>query len=1296
MATTNLRRFIRYEINLIATIIINNSNSVQCIIRNFCSAGLFLELQPHALINENLIPQQKIKVLFSAGPENESKKISIDSKIMHIRPNGIGILFEDHSDDAYTALKKRSKNCYRATSVSNHKNPENLSKHENLKAKLQSVLREALPPMIQSFIHHTETKLAKDVEEVKNIELNSAIQNAIFNLKTSKDALFKRLCTVDQNTPAQDEKNGTEASLSLIEKPDFEDWLNLSSSIRNLESLYEAQLIQLQKKTTLIFGHNKNDAIAPASPAELCNKLQSSISMVTEDARLKNTLYTLFETTLIEYLPDLYEKMDNTLVEFGVPQKTDKTSSPWSQIEPETEQTKDNYQPAKQNSYLSPPIPETPVTETATPNNTSYIPKANQPVASNYPANTAQPVASNYPANAAQPVVVNQNTKPVINVARNLLSLVKNQNTSQQQLQATENVTELYSTDDVISALTHLQQNSPTNNIQHNTSHALENEILHTLNNSSGSKKTLSNTDQNNIEVYESIFDTLFKDMLLTQDTQSYIQRLQLPIMAQAIPDPVFLESSNHPARNIVNHLYWLGSTVVDNKSTKNTQIRLSVDQMINQIINESPENPDIFTTVEEQLNKITQSVHKSINYNTKRVTEVYKAKQNRENAQYFVEEELNHRFSNSEIPLIIDTLLEAGWEHLLVIAKLKEDNNAFQSYIRTLINLIGWMLGPSRASKEQAETTMEFINTHLQSVCTDTLLHDKILSELKILLPENATQANLDALQVVKPKSKKKAQKTEQRIRHCDEVNRLRTGEWLAVLLDHEIEPLKVVWIAKDSNLFIFVDRNGIQKLELKYKELANLFNIGSANKIESLDLPVMDRAINLMLQKMHKSLLNKATQDPVTGLLNRKELIKQLKHELPRLSDAQHFLCNIEIQDFRIITNACGFSGGDALLKKLADLLKSDLQKNDIIARLDDKTFSILLKDYSDETDNAAENIAKKLQSSLLSTPFTWKDKSYAIAVGIGIIPLAPALAHDLGKLLKNVDSATLSAINTGRNCIKVFHEDDESLKSQFNEFDWAARINQVFSDDRLFLRCQKISAIDPDAGRHTHYEILLGIKDENNNIIPPDDFIPGVERCQRMSEIDRWVVQNVFSWIEENQLDFEMLNGFSINLSGESMNSEDFLNFLKNTLTSSNIPLEKITFEITETVAAGSFQFVQSFIKQIKEFNCKFSLDDFGTGYSSYAYLKSLDVDYLKIDGAFVKDILNNDSDVAIVKSMNEIAHSLGLETIAEYVENEEILNQLQEIGVDFAQGWGIHKPMPLNDLNVINDLDKSGVR
>jgi EAL domain-containing protein (putative c-di-GMP-specific phosphodiesterase class I) len=184
--------------------------------------------------------------------------------------------------------------------------------------------------------------------------------------------------------------------------------------------------------------------------------------------------------------------------------------------------------------------------------------------------------------------------------------------------------------------------------------------------------------------------------------------------------------------------------------------------------------------------------------------------------------------------------------------------------------------------------------------------------------------------------------------------------------------------------------------------------------------------------------------------------------------------------------------------------------------------------------------------------------------------------------------------------------------------------------------------------------------------------------------MPEIDQWIIRHVFEWIEQNRNYFDQMDGFSINLSGQSINTETFLEFLKELLTTSNVPTQKLTFEITETVAADSLVYVKKFIKQIKHFGCKFSLDDFGSGYSSYSYLKNLNVDYLKIDGAFVKDIANNKADLAIVKSMNEIAHSLGMETIAEYVENNEIRDILREIGVDYVQGYGIQKPILLTEL------------
>ena len=298
------------------------------------------------------------------------------------------------------------------------------------------------------------------------------------------------------------------------------------------------------------------------------------------------------------------------------------------------------------------------------------------------------------------------------------------------------------------------------------------------------------------------------------------------------------------------------------------------------------------------------------------------------------------------------------------------------------------------------------------------------------------------------------------------------------------------------------------------------------------------------------------------------------------------------------------------------------------------------------------------------------------------MGLVPFIDN-GNAVDTMLQQADSACISANRIGSSGIQIYQDDNDGLKTQQDIHEWAGRIDQVFAENRLFVRCQKIQPLDPE-NRHSYYEILLGVKDEDGEVIPPDSFIPAAERCRRMPEIDRWMVKAVFDWIELNGLDFDSIGGFSINLSGQSLSSQEFFDFLQEILESSTVSPEKITFEITETAAAEDMAFVGKFIKKIKEMGCKFSLDDFGTGYSSYSYLKSLNIDYLKIDGAFIKDITTSETDAAMVKSMNEIGHSLGLETIAEYVENDEIQEVVREIGVDYAQGWGVQKPVLLEDL------------
>ena len=239
---------------------------------------------------------------------------------------------------------------------------------------------------------------------------------------------------------------------------------------------------------------------------------------------------------------------------------------------------------------------------------------------------------------------------------------------------------------------------------------------------------------------------------------------------------------------------------------------------------------------------------------------------------------------------------------------------------------------------------------------------------------------------------------------------------------------------------------------------------------------------------------------------------------------------------------------------------------------------------------------------------------------------------------------------------------------------------------NEDRLVLNCQRISAVGGNRETDDHYEILLTMLDEMGDAMPPAEFILAAETYQRMSIIDRWVIERVLQWMSENRGALDNFGGFSINVSGHSVNDETFPDFVLEQFSRSQAPTSKICFEITETAAIANLENARDFMSRMKIIGCRFSLDDFGTGLSSYSYLRNLPVDYVKIDGVFVKDIVDNPGDYAVVRSINEIGHYMGKQTIAEYVENEDVMKCIREIGVDYMQGYHIAKPFRLEDLRL----------
>ena len=426
---------------------------------------------------------------------------------------------------------------------------------------------------------------------------------------------------------------------------------------------------------------------------------------------------------------------------------------------------------------------------------------------------------------------------------------------------------------------------------------------------------------------------------------------------------------------------------------------------------------------------------------------------------------------------------------------------------------------------------------------------------------------------------------------------------------------------------------------------------------------------------RELNRRLSYHASHDILTGLVNRREFENRLERALKsaKARETSYALCYLDLDQFKIVNDSCGHSAGDALLGQLGALLKSKIRWRDTLARLGGDEFGVLLESCSlDEAMQAAES----LRLAISEYKFMWDDRSFRLGVSIGVVPIS-AENEDVAALLSAADSACAAAKEAGRNRIHSFQENDIDLMRRRREMQWAARINNALEENRFELFRQTIQPLQMEE-EGAHYEILLRMRDEQGGIISPGLFIEAAERYGITPGIDRWVIRSAFRWLVSEADERERLALCSINLSGQSLGDEKFLPFVVDQFQMSGLDATKICFEITETAAIASYSQANRFINALKELGCKFALDDFGTGLSSFGYLKHFPVDYLKIDGSFVKEILHDPIDREMVRSINEIGHLTGKQTIAEFAENEEIITMLRGMGIDYAQGYGVSEP------------------
>ncbi len=434
---------------------------------------------------------------------------------------------------------------------------------------------------------------------------------------------------------------------------------------------------------------------------------------------------------------------------------------------------------------------------------------------------------------------------------------------------------------------------------------------------------------------------------------------------------------------------------------------------------------------------------------------------------------------------------------------------------------------------------------------------------------------------------------------------------------------------------------------------------------------------------RKAELQLSHQARHDALTGLANRHafEAILDDAIELARFEGQPSMLLYLDLDQFKVVNDTCGHVAGDELLRQLGARLARQIRGNDEIARLGGDEFAVLLRNCPLE---AGMEIAEKLRSQVSEFQFAWEGKSFRVGVSIGVVEIREdATSRD--EVMAAADVACYAAKDAGRNRIHLFHLDDNQAAQRRDEMHWAARIPQALVDDRFVLVVQAVVPLQ-DKGARGHYEVLIRMRDEAGQLIPPGAFIPAAERYDLMPAIDHWVVQRVFealARLKDSGQDMARWR-FAVNLCGPSLGDVYLVEFIAERLRELELPPGQLSFEVTETAAVGNLSDAVEFIQRLKSLGCEIALDDFGSGLSSFAYLKNLPVDFLKIDGAFVKDLLDDPIDAAMVEAINQIGHVMKIRTIAEFVENDETFERLRQIGVDFAQGYAIDRPRALEEL------------
>lgn len=818
------------------------------------------------------------------------------------------------------------------------------------------------------------------------------------------------------------------------------------------------------------------------------------------------------------------------------------------------------------------------------------------------------------------------------------------------------------------------------------------------------SSKQLPVETQDKLEVTESLLSSIQTDPIADAHLKDWFESVELPFIKVALNNEQVLQDRTHPVHHLLNTLDQLFQMLPPEKAELRKQMVGKVESALQSLSDETGGDPKVLDEAVSSLNQLYGEQSEEYRRKVDEVIAKCKAEPNQRQMTLEMLEDIDRVFDMSAgrmIPRVVLELLDAGWKNLLWRHCQRDGikGDGYRGARATMEQLMARLQGktfkglkmdwPNHKLVEEVSKVLERLN---KDDTRGLVLVSELISELEQAKQDPAKvtrikkgpiaqlmlQAWEQEKQALKPVELSKAEWA----RWLKRVEALNDGDLVSYKSDKEdLQQQKLVWSERKWGRYVFVDREGNKGLDVRPEEIAANMARGRILLLEGWDRPLMDRATYTMLQSIHDRLIEQTNHDALTSLMNRRGFESELENLLNRAKkdNSQNVLCYFDLDRFNVINVTCGHEAGDELLGNLSDLLRRKLGPDAVIARLGGDEFGVLLEGCDREQGiKRSEDIRRAINDY----HFRCENKEFVVDASFGVASIDPQ-RDSVRTLLAAVDSACFAAKEAGRGRVQFYDPQSEIISKRQGVMEWVGRINKLFDAGLIQLKCQKIASLK-FAHEHPRYEILLHVHNEQGELVSLDQFVLSAEIYNRILDIDRWVVDKVFAWLRANRGKLNTINSISVNLSGHSIDDEAFMDELVQRLEDAEVPSHQICFEITETAAIGNLDRAVYYMRRLRQTGCQLALDDFGSGHASYSYLKSMPVDYLKIDGQFIRNISTNVFDYSVVKSIHEMAHALGKRTIAEYIESEVALDKLRKIGVDFGQGYIIEKPIPLDEL------------